>query len=105
MSADSHVYEPRDLWWKALGEKFGDRTPRVLDAYQGREGTFFYTGYQGCPVARLREHNSRETEAAAVAAAEKELVACGYDPAIRVRFQEEADIAAEVMNPTSMLST
>jgi hypothetical protein len=56
-------------------------------------------------VARLREHNSRETEAAAVAAAEKELVACGYDPAIRVRFQEEADIAAEVMNPTSMLST
>jgi hypothetical protein len=45
ISADSHVYEPRDLWWKALGEKFGDRTPRVLDAYQGREGTFFYTGY------------------------------------------------------------
>ena len=45
MSADSHVYEPRDLWWKALGEKFGDRTPRVLDAYQGREGTFFYIGY------------------------------------------------------------
>ena len=64
ISADSHVYEPRDLWWKALGEKFGDRTPRVLDAYQGREGTFFYTGYQGCPVAWLREHNSRETEAA-----------------------------------------
>jgi hypothetical protein len=24
ISADSHVYEPRDLWWKALGEKFGD---------------------------------------------------------------------------------
>jgi hypothetical protein len=47
ISADSHVYEPRDLWWKALGEKFGDRTPRVLDTYQGREGTFFYTGYQG----------------------------------------------------------
>jgi hypothetical protein len=28
----------------------------------------------------------------------------GYDPATRVRFQEEAEIAAEVMNPTSMLS-
>jgi predicted TIM-barrel fold metal-dependent hydrolase len=55
-------------------------------------------------VARLREHNSRETEAAAVAATEKGLAACGYDPAIRVRFQEEAEIAAEVMNPTSMLS-
>jgi len=47
------------------------------NAFQGRESTFFYTGYQGCPVARLREHNSRETEAAAVAATEKGLAACG----------------------------
>jgi uncharacterized protein len=29
--------------------------------------------------------------------------ACGYDPVVRVRFQEEADIAAEVLNPTRML--
>jgi predicted TIM-barrel fold metal-dependent hydrolase len=104
ISADSHVYEPRDLWWKALGQQFGDRTPRGLEAYQGRQGTFFYTGYQGCPVARLREHNTRETEAAAVEAAERGLEACGYDPAVRVRFQEEAGLAAEVLNPTTMLS-
>lgn len=104
ISADSHVYEPYDLWWKALGPTFGDRTPRALDSYQGHKGKFFYTGYQGCPVSRLREHNSRETEAAAVAAAEQGLGACGYDPAVRVRFQEEAGIEAEVMNPTSMLS-
>ena len=32
ISADSHVIEPRDLWWKALGKKFGDRTPRVIGA-------------------------------------------------------------------------
>jgi hypothetical protein len=25
ISADSHVYEPHDLWWKALGQKFVDR--------------------------------------------------------------------------------
>ena len=24
ISADSHVYEPRNLWWKALGQQFGD---------------------------------------------------------------------------------
>src|SRR5712692_8707304 len=76
----------------------------MLDTYQGQQGTFFYTGYQGCPVARLREHNTRETEAAAVEAAERGLGACGYDPAIRVRFQEEAGLAAEVLNPTTMLS-
>ena len=104
ISADSHVYEPHDLWWKALGQQFGDRTPRALDEYQGHQGKFFYSGYQGCPVARLREQLSRETEAAAVEAAAKGLEACGYDPAVRVRFQEEAGLEAEVMNPTSMLS-
>jgi hypothetical protein len=46
ISADSHVMEPLHLWWHALGHKFGDRTPRYLSAYQGRQGHFFYTGYQ-----------------------------------------------------------
>jgi hypothetical protein len=77
ISADSHVCESHDLWWKVLGPKFGDRTPRALDSYQGHKGKFFCTGYQGCPVSRLREHNSRETEAAAVAAAEQGLVHTG----------------------------
>ena len=41
ISADSHVYEPSDLWWKALGDKFGERTPRTIVNYQGRgERTF-----------------------------------------------------------------
>ena len=31
------------------------------------------------------------------------LGAVGYDPEVRVRFQEEADLDAEVMNPTTML--
>jgi hypothetical protein len=43
ISADSHFMEPYDLWWNALGPKFGDRTPRLLDQYQGRQGTFFYS--------------------------------------------------------------
>ena len=35
ISADSHVMEPLDLWWDALGQTFGDRTPRVLHEYHG----------------------------------------------------------------------
>src|SRR5262245_35952763 len=104
ISADSHVYEPRDLWWKAIGRRFGERTPRLLDTYQGQQGQFFYTGYQGCPVMRLREHNARDTEAAAAEAAARGLGACGYDPAVRVQFQVQAGLAAEVLNPTTMLS-
>ena len=59
ISADSHVMEPLDLWWKALGQKFGERTPRYLNAYQGQPGNFFYTGYQGWPVGWLRDNRPR----------------------------------------------
>ena len=102
ISADSHFIEPVDLWWNALGDKLGDRTPRIIDEYQGDKGTFFYSGNQGRPVARIRE-NDPVTEAAAVEAASRGMEACGYDPAVRVRFQEEADIEAEAMNPTRLL--
>ena len=37
ISADSHAYEPSDLWWKALGPKFGDRTPRIMEEYKGED--------------------------------------------------------------------
>ena len=102
ISADSHFMEPYDLWWNSIGQKFGDRTPRVLEEYQGRTGQFFYSGNQGRPVAAIRARDP-ETEAAAAGAEARGMEACGYDPVVRVRFQEEADIAAEVMNPTRML--
>ena len=54
ISADSHVIEPVDLWWNALGGKLGDRTPRIINEYNGQQGTFFYSGNQGRPVARIR---------------------------------------------------
>ena len=103
ISADSHVMEPPDLWWNALGSKFGDRTPRLLDEYKGEEGSFFYSGYLGAPVQRVRIPLSSETEAAAFEAEERGMGAVGYDPEVRVRWQLEAGIDAEVMNPTTML--
>jgi len=95
--------EPPDLWWNALGSKFGDRTPRLLDEYKGEKGSFFYSGYLGSPVQRVRIPLSNETEAAAFEAEERGLGAVGYDPEVRVKWQAEADIDAEVMNPTTML--
>jgi hypothetical protein len=102
ISADSHYTEPNDLWWNAMGQKYGDRTPRVIEEYLGREGKFFYLGNQGRPVSPIRERDPG-TEAALVDAVAKGMEAVGYDPEVRVRFQEEAAIEAEVMNPTSML--
>ena len=103
ISADSHVMEPPDLWWTALGAKFGDRTPRMLDEYKGEKGSFFYSGYLGSPVQRVRIPLSSQTEAAAHEAEERGMGAVGYDPEVRVKFQVEAGIDAEVMNPTTML--
>lgn len=103
ISADSHVMEPYDTWWNALGHKFGDRTPRLLDAYQGRKGTFFYSGNQGAPVTVIRDLLPT-ADAAALKAEEKGLGAGGYLPEVRVRFQEEAGIQSEVLNPTRMLT-
>ncbi len=103
ISADSHVMEPPDLWWNALGAKFGDRTPRMLDEYKGEKGSFFYSGYLGSPVQRVRIALSSQTEAAAYEAEERGMGAVGYDPEVRVKFQVEAGIDAEVMNPTTML--
>ena len=98
ISADSHVMEPYDTWWNAIGHKWGDRTPRVIDEYQGKKGKFFYTGYQGAPVSEIRGAES------AVSGAEEEwLVASGYIPEARVRFQQEAGVKAEVLNATRML--
>lgn len=103
ISADSHVMEPPDLWWNAIGTKWGDRTPRPLDEFNGEKGNFFYSGYLGSPVQRIRVPLSSETEAAAFEAQEMGMGAVGYDPEVRVKFQLEAGIDAEVMNPTTML--
>jgi uncharacterized protein len=103
ISADSHVMEPYDLWWKAIGQKFGDRTPRVLDEYRGRQGAFFYSGNRGAPVAVIRDLIPT-SDAAAKKAEEQGLGESGYLPEVRVRFQEKAGVRAEVLNPTRMLA-
>jgi len=103
ISADSHVMEPYDIWWKAIGQQFGHRTPRLLDVHQGQPGTFFYSGNLGAPVTPVRDLLPT-SDAAATAAADKGFGESGYLPEVRVRFQETADIKAEVLNPTRMLA-
>ena len=84
ISADSHVMEPLDLWFNALGKKFGDRTPRVLSEYQGQEGTFFFSGRQ---VAKLSLGKANEAGLGN---------AVEYLPDVRVQFQDQSGVDAEV---------
>jgi predicted TIM-barrel fold metal-dependent hydrolase len=73
-----------------------------LDDYQGQKGSFFYSGNRGAPVVVVRDLQPT-AEAAATEAAAQGLGANGYLPDVRVKFQEQAGITAEVMNPTRML--
>ena len=92
ISADSHVREPEDLWWNILGKKFGDRTPRLLDEYQGKKGRWFYSGRQ---VGLIGDGKAEDAGLG---------LEVSYVPEVRVKFQEEAGIEAEVMNPTLMMN-
>jgi predicted TIM-barrel fold metal-dependent hydrolase len=93
ISADSHTIEPQDLWLKALGPKYGDETPRVVEGHAGREGLFFYTGKQ---YARFKEQDQKTKDAGTPDA--------GRDPTARVEFQKKAGLEAEVLYPTLGLS-
>ena len=44
ISSDSHVTEPADLWEKAIGDRFGARTPRMVGEREGRKGQYFDIG-------------------------------------------------------------
>ena len=92
ISADSHVMEPIDLWEKALFDKFGEDTPRVLDGYLGKGGKWFHTGGQ------VMEYGGSDRDSQKIG-----MQAAGWDPEVRVAFQEKADVAAEILNATFML--
>ncbi len=93
ISADSHVREPADLWQRTVGNELGDRTPRPVDHYDGIEGSFFYTGQY---VVR---HLSTDVTVAESDEA-RILIEAGYDPDVRVAFQERAGVDAELLFPT-----
>ena len=93
ISADSHTLEPPDLWLNALESKHGDDTPRVVDAHEGTEGPFFFTGKQ---YARFQEQQEKAAQAGTPDA--------GFDPAARIEFQNKTGIEAEVLYPTLGLS-
>ena len=44
ISSDSHVIEPPDLWTSKIGERFGERTPRVIEDEGGEY--WYIDGYR-----------------------------------------------------------
>jgi len=88
VSADSHVNEPDDLYLRTLGERFGDRTPRIIHEYKGQKGKFWYGGRIVLKLHDVEADVERRYR-----------LDVGYIPEVRERFQRDAGIQAEVLNP------
>ena len=95
ISADSHVFEPHDLWWNALGEKYGDKTPRIIDEYQGQKGKFFYTGAQVISLDHREDFTLKKVL--------DHMREVGYIPESRLAYQRQDGIEAEVLNATNSM--
>jgi predicted TIM-barrel fold metal-dependent hydrolase len=101
ISADSHVMEPGDLWSERLGQRFGDRAPRVIPNPDRPGCSFVGPGIPPFPAAavfaigksgkELREHLTKGYEACRPS---------GWDPVERIKDQDIDGIAAEVIYPS-----
>ena len=94
ISSDSHVTEPADLWEKAIGGRFGERTPRMVSEREGRQGKYFDVGGGLYVVMEKIEAEAKKNRPGTRDA--------GTDPVIRLQFQQDAGIDAEIINPTTM---
>ncbi len=95
VSADSHVLEPGDLWTKALGAKWGDKVPHIVDGFEGHAGSFFYLGRSG-EAARVDELVNATADDERLT----NLVRAGADPGFRLSLMKADGVAAEILNPT-----
>ena len=96
ISGDSHVREPVDLWWRTVGNRFGERTPRFVDKYKGKKGNYFFTGRYYSKVGVNHKPEDERTEE------EDLIIKSGYDPQVRLEFQRRAGVEAEVLYPSLM---
>jgi len=92
ISGDSHVLEPFDLWQKALGSRFGDRVPRLVDGPDGAKGTYLFCGKETVQVEELVTATGDERLSS--------LIEAGKNPAVRETLLDEDGVAAEVLNST-----
>jgi len=90
LSADSHVFEPVNLWQTRLDRKFRERGPRFVPNYQGQPGTWFVCeGATPRSVAGIAAVGVPKEELVNFAGAHyQDLRQGGYDPVERLKDQD-----------------
>ena len=102
ISADSHVFEPVNLWETRLDRKFRERGPRFVPDYQGKPGTWFV-----CDGINARSISSiaatgipKEDLVKFTDVHHKDLRPGGYDPVARLKDQDIDGVSGEVLYAT-----
>ena len=100
VSSDSHIIEPEDLFEKALGQRYGDATPRYVEEHLGQRGKHYFTGYEYIRVDEIVEGDDATEESRRL---QQELLEASLDPAARIRCLDKDGVWAEIVNSTWML--
>jgi len=102
LSADSHVFEPIDLWQTRLDKKYRERGPRFVPDWQGQPGTWFICeGSVPRAVASIAAVGIPKEELIKFTGAHyKDLRPGGYDPVERLKDQDIDGISGEVLYAT-----
>ena len=102
ISADSHVFEPINLWEERIERRYRDRAPRFVADYQGKPGTWFVCeGVAPRSVASIAAVGIPKEDLVKFQAAHyKDLRPGGYDPVERLKDQDIDGVSGEVLYAT-----
>jgi predicted TIM-barrel fold metal-dependent hydrolase len=102
ISADSHVFEPVNLWETRMDRKFRERGPRFVANYQGKPGTWFVCdGIDPRAISSIAATGvAKEDLVKFTGVHHKDLRAGGYDPVERLKDQDIDGVSGEVLYAT-----
>lgn len=99
ISADSHIVEPPELWSQRIDSRFRDRAPRVVKGLNGQPGEYFICENIE-PLAVASSWGAGATSEELVANTAKgysSAPASVWDPAARLKEQDQDGVSAEVL--------
>ena len=106
VSADSHIFEPLDLWEKALGTKWGDKVPRLVSECEGVSGNYFYLGHEYIDLDNVEPEEAADSTEDTVPL-DPDLLdkvnRCSSDPGLRLELMDLDGVSAELINSSFLL--